>query len=89
MTDFALHMRIRDGCAPLGRRCAAEYWVMPEDGPSHGGALPRETLQLRNRDGRAPLFRAVAHLFRFRRRKCVSLARRLFSSFAGTFSFAG
>ena len=34
-----------------------------KDGPSHGGALPRETLQLRNRDGRAALFRAVAHLF--------------------------
>jgi hypothetical protein len=46
--------------------------------------------QLRNRDGRAALFRAVAQLLnRFMWQKCVSLARQPFSNFAGTFSFAG
>jgi hypothetical protein len=85
MTDLAL----RDGNALLRRHCAAESWVMPEDGPSHGGALPRETLPLHNRDG-CPLFRAVAHLFyRFMRRKCVRFVPRPSSSFAGTFSFGG
>jgi hypothetical protein len=108
-------LALRDGNAPLRRRCAAESWVMPtealgsakeahrqwpegrseqgaskaKDGPSHGGALPRETLQLRNRDGRAPLFRVATHLFRFMWQKCVGLARQPFSNFAGTFSFAG
>jgi hypothetical protein len=82
-------LALRDGNAPLRRRCAAESWVMPEDGPSHGGALPRETQRLHNRDGRAPLFRSVTQLFhRFMWRKCVGLARRPFSNFAGTFSFA-
>jgi hypothetical protein len=62
---------------------------MPEDGPSHGGALPRETLQLRNRDGRAPLFRVVTHLFSFMRRIWEALVLRPSSSFAATFSFGG
>jgi hypothetical protein len=60
-----------------------------KDGPSHGGALPRETLQLRNRDGRAPLFRVVTHLFRFMRRIWEALVLRPSSSFAATSAFAG
>ena len=32
--NHACRLHDRDGHAPLGRRCAAEVWVMPEDGPS-------------------------------------------------------
>jgi hypothetical protein len=48
-----------------------------------------KTLQLRNRDGRAPLFRVVTHLFSFMRRIGEALVLRPSSSFAGTSAFAG
>ena len=62
-----------------------------KDGPSlmRAAALPRETLQLRNRDGRAPLFRVVTHLFSFMRRIWEALVMRPSSSFAATSASAG